>query len=98
MFPREQRYLADSSELQQKGAVAKLLKDVENLYISGSEADQLRAKQILEGVGYREALERIEQPAFNPNRPVVGGGGYVDVDNDLYSNECLARKMNVVGH
>jgi hypothetical protein len=58
-----------------------ILSRVEDLYTSGNTADQAEARALIDAVGGGGALQGIEQPAFRPKRPMVGGGQYIDVYN-----------------
>jgi hypothetical protein len=58
-----------------------ILSRVEDLYTSGSTADQAEARALIASVGGESALQSIEQPAFRPKRPIVGGGEYINVYN-----------------
>jgi hypothetical protein len=55
-----------------------ILSRAEDLYTSGSTADQAEARALIASVGDESALQSIEQPAFRPKRPIVGGGEYVN--------------------
>jgi hypothetical protein len=58
-----------------------ILSRAEDLYTSGSTADQAEARGLIASVGGESALQSIEQPAFRPKRPIVGGGEYINVNN-----------------
>lgn len=55
-----------------------ILSRAEDLYTSGSTADQAEARALIASVGDESALQSIEQPAFRPKRPIVGGGEYIN--------------------
>jgi hypothetical protein len=55
-----------------------ILSRAEDLYTSGSTAAQAEARALIASVGDESALQSIEQPAFRPRRPIVGGGEYVN--------------------
>jgi hypothetical protein len=58
-----------------------ILTRAEDLYTSGSTADQAEARGLIASVGGESALQSIEQPAFRSKRPIVGGGEYINVNN-----------------
>lgn len=63
--------------------VADALRRAEADYTSGETELQTGAREFLRNVLQDPAdLERIETPAFRENRPVIGGGGYVPVQNN----------------
>lgn len=55
-----------------------ILSRAESLYTSGSIAAQAEARALIASVGDESALQSIEQPAFRPKRPIVGGGEYIN--------------------
>ena len=55
-----------------------ILSRAEDLYTSGSTAAQAEARALIASVGDEDALRSIEQPAFRPKRPIVGGGEYIN--------------------
>jgi len=64
------------------------VKRAEELYTSGDARQQETAREILRGYG--EDLSGVEKPAFQPNKPIIGGGGYVNpgTDDDIkYINQ-----------
>lgn len=64
------------------------VKRAEELYTSGDAGNQETAREILRGYG--EDLSGVERPAFQPDKPIIGGGGYVspkDSDDIKYINQ-----------
>ena len=60
----------------------------EELYTRGDARSQETAREILRGYG--EDLSGIERPAFQPDKPIIGGGGYVrarDSEDIKYINK-----------
>ena len=55
-----------------------LLANVEKLYTSGDPEFQQQARALLAEQEAGARLAEIEQPAFRPQRPIVGGGSYVN--------------------
>ena len=55
--------------------VRDILKDVETLYTSGNPSLQKEAREVIRSFGVD--LDAYEKPAFQTNKPIIGGGGYV---------------------
>ena len=75
------------------------LRRAEELYTSGDPEQQQIGRSLMIDSGVDEAaLQAIESPAFNPKRPLVGGGGYVDIfesDDAKYINERARRFQEI---
>ena len=56
-----------------------LVDQIETLYSSGDPKLQAQARALIREQGFENELRAIEQSAFRPQRPIVGGGGYVNV-------------------
>mgnify|MGYP003135994481 CR=1 FL=1 len=58
------------------------LNDAEGYYTGGSAQGQTIARRLIKhAAGGKDVLSEIETPAFQPRRPLVGGGGYVSPKN-----------------
>jgi len=55
--------------------VRDILKDAEILYTSGNPSAQKEAREVIRSFGVD--LDAYEKPAFQTNKPIIGGGGYV---------------------
>ena len=55
--------------------VRDILKDAEILYTSGNPSLQKEAREVIRSFGVD--LDAYEKPAFQTNKPIIGGGGYV---------------------
>ncbi|NDG32598.1 hypothetical protein EB118_21310, partial [bacterium] len=62
---------------------ADTLESAEKLYVSGDPSSQETARLIIQQQGFEEQLNKIQQNSFRPQRPIVGGGGYVEPYNSL---------------
>lgn len=58
------------------------IKDIESMYTSGNTEVQQKALNILDNLGFGDALRSISSPATSPSRPIVGGDRYVDTYGD----------------
>lgn len=55
------------------------LNRAEKLYTSGSTEAQNEARTIIQALADNNELQQIEKPAFRTQRPIVGGGEYVNL-------------------
>jgi hypothetical protein len=55
--------------------VRKTLEGAESLYTSGDPSKQKQAREIIRSFGVD--IDKFEKPAFQKNKPIIGGGGYV---------------------
>jgi hypothetical protein len=86
--------LKSYSDPELKGITQGLLSNVEKLYTSGDPQFQEQARAMLAEQKAGSRLSEIEQSAFRPQRPIVGGGGYVNTRNpyDVISNPQYAEE------
>jgi len=70
-----------------------LLNTAESDYTSGDPRLQSYARDVIGQLGGGERLQSLEVPAFQSRRPIIGGGGYtnVDVDDDA---RYITRRAN----
>jgi hypothetical protein len=88
--------LKSYSDPELKGITQGLLSNVEKLYTSGDPQFQEQARAMLAEQNVGSRLNEIEQSAFRPQRPIVGGGGYVNTRNpyDVISNPQYAEEAS----
>jgi hypothetical protein len=55
------------------------LNRAEKLYTSGSTEAQTEARALIQALADNNELQQIEKPAFRTQRPIVGGGEYVNL-------------------
>ena len=69
-------------EPELRPSLSQSLVDIEEKYTSGNPLLQQEARQkVNEFAGKQNVLALSEKLAFRPNRPVIGGGGYVDASD-----------------
>jgi hypothetical protein len=69
-------------EPELRPSLSQSLVDIEKKYTSGNPLLQQEARQkVNEFAGKQNVLALSEKLAFRPNRPVIGGGGYVDASD-----------------
>lgn len=73
-----------------------LLSTIENLSMSGDPELQAQARALIVEQGFGDELRAIEQSSFRPQRPIVGGGGYVNVNNPSLSNPEYAEEVKTI--
>jgi len=74
--------------------VRDIIKGAETLYTSGDPDYQKEAREIIRSFGVD--LDAYEKPAFQTNKPIIGGGGYVlpDESEDLKYIQQRASDLN----
>ena len=95
--PEARAFLYDTLLNRDPEVDAHLLRQAEKLYVSGDPEKQALGRSLLieDGVPVSD-LQAIESSAFQQKRPVIGGGGYVDLETSpevRYINE-RARALN----
>lgn len=95
--PEARAFLYDTLLNRDPEVDAHLLRQAEKLYVSGDPEKQALGRSLLieDGVPVSD-LQAIESSAFQQKRPVIGGGGYVDIETSpevRYINE-RARALN----
>ena len=69
-------------QAEPRTAMVKLLEMAESDYISGDPTLQSYARDVVDLLGGGEKLRSMEVNAFQTRRPVVGGGGYTNIEYD----------------
>lgn len=69
------------------------IKDIEAMYTSGNTEVQQKALDILDSVGYGDAMRSVSSPAISLSRPIVGGGRYVDTSGDEADVPALRERI-----